>query len=445
MKYIEFSFIITSEYTFKGGHRTSNGFVTNEYHNTYTDGPFIDDLSPFKSFFYQDITELERIIRQKYYYNSECIDEDCGPGYFGNSQLNDYSYSDLDLCETLNHTFSSKYDIQFINCYSKGKSKHNLLNYINFRKTEYKDIDFKNQCQYLKKQESLRKEIEERQKEYKKLSSTEGRMNFLQTNFAAMYSDWFYSRKLDFNMKICEIDLYPLDVAIKAKDYKLIDFLIANKAKKVSIAIPPKIAIRIGDFRLFDTPTDDYSIKKTELYDILIEFEEKDIVSFFENRETPIIIAGQVLERKSINCAKTFLCRKEPFAIGKQENEHFKFMEKLLEKKKYLGFESFRIWVERNPLTGFLPCNIIEAALKYCAEPIIKSFALKDIIFIVTDRFEWTRTLEGRKILIPAVGGNILDYTWSYKQYMTEEHLGSKLFHYIDDEVRNNAQYYLQF
>lgn len=28
---------------------------------------------------------------------------------------------------------------------------------------------------------------------------------------------------------------------------------------------------------------------------------------------------------------------------------------------------------------------------------------------------------------------------------MTEEHLGSKLFHYIDDEVRNNAQYYLQF
>lgn len=55
------------------------------------------------------------------------------------------------------------------------------------------------------------------------------------------------------------------------------------------------------------------------------------------------------------------------------------------------------------------------------------------------------RTLEGRRILIPAVGGNILDYTWPYKQYMTEEHLGSILFHYIDDEVRNNAQYYLQF
>lgn len=168
-------------------------------------------------------------------------------------------------------------------------------------------------------------------------------------------------------------------------------------------------------------------------------------MSFFENRETPIIIADKVLERKSINCAKTFLCRKEPFAIGKIENEHFKFMEKLLEKKEYLGFDSFRIWVERNPLTSFLPCNIIEAALKYCAEPIINSFALQDIIFIVTDRFEWTRTLEGRRILIPAVGGNILDYTWPYKQYMTEEHLGSILFHYIDDEVRNNAQYYLQF
>lgn len=118
---------------------------------------------------------------------------------------------------------------------------------------------------------------------------------------------------------------------------------------------------------------------------------------------------------------------------------------KAFRKKEYLGFDSFRIWVERNPLTSFLPCNIIEAALKYCAEPIIKSFALQDIIFIVTDRFEWTRTLEGRRILIPAVGGNILDYTWPYKQYMTEEHLGSILFHYIDDEVRNNAQYYLQF
>lgn len=141
----------------------------------------------------------------------------------------------------------------FINCYSKGKVKHNLLNYINIRNSEYKDLDNKIQQLYLDNIASLRKEIEEKQKYYQDLSSDEGRMNFFQKEFAKMYSDWFYGRKLDFNIKINGIDLYPLDVAIKAKDNELIEFLIANKAKKVSIKIPSKIAVRIGDFRLFKT------------------------------------------------------------------------------------------------------------------------------------------------------------------------------------------------
>lgn len=439
MKYIEFSFIITSRYTFKGGHRTSNGFVTSEYHENYSDGPFVDDLSSFMSFFYQDITELERIIKQKYYYKSNCIDNDCGPGYFGQSNKDEFSYSDLDLCEILNHAFSSKYNILFINCYSKGKVKHNLLNYINIRNSEYKDLDNKIQQLYLNNIASLRKEIEEKQKDYQDLSSDEGRMNFFQKEFAKMYSDWFYGRKLDFNIKINGIDLYPLDVAIKAKDNELIEFLIANKAKKVSIKIPPKIAVRIGDFRLFKASIDDYSITKTDIYDLLIEFEEKDLVSFFNSEYTPIVIAGEVLEEKYVENAKSFLCRHEPYYYGKKENEHIVFMEELFKQKKYLGFEAFNKWKYIDP------CTMIEAAIKYCAEPIIKSFDLQDLIFMITDRFEWTTLWDGRKVLERAVGGSILHYTITYENYITEKHLGTYLFHYIDDEVKNNADYYLQF